>query len=396
MTAFTTAANADSIASTSPLRVPIMTFIAGIGDNVRKEFAASDSTAGELYRSGKLELIDIPLPQLVGNKQDPLHGPSMEDPGRPIWNLTPEQRRIVEQATIVMMDSHGGGPVFLAPKENLPEDKQHILGNVKWVQATYAGVEMYLNLLPKGPNALPVEQLPKFTLTRAGGMMPRIMAQYVLGYLTMIERKLLEAKEFQSQRDYARVEMISFRPAQSVTVGILGLGDIGQYTGKMLRSCGYKVTGFKRHVSAQDVADLAECADHVTTSLEEVLANSDYLVNLLPSTSATRYVLNETNLELCRERSPVFINIGRGDVISEKTLIDALNKGTLSRAVLDVFEQEPLPKESKLWEHPSVLLTPHVSGKVFPEDVAVKFLDNFNRYLNGEPLAYEVDWTKGY
>ncbi|GMF59863.1 unnamed protein product [Phytophthora fragariaefolia] len=373
-----------------------MTFIAGIGDNVRKAFAASDSPAGQLYRSGKLELLDIPLPQLVGNKQDPLHGPSMVDPGRPVWNLTPEQQSIVEQAQIVMIDSHGGGPVFMAPKENLPEDKQHILGNVKWVQATYAGVEMYLNLLPKGPNALKGDQLPKFMLTRAGGIMPRIMAQYVLGYLTMLERKLIKGMQFQSNRDYARVEMISFRPAQSVTVGILGLGDIGQYTGKLLRLCGYNVLGFKRHVSAQDVADLAECADHITTSLEEVLAKSDYLVNLLPSTSATRYVLNETNLELCREHSPVFINIGRGDVISEKTLIDALNKGTLSRAVLDVFEKEPLPKESELWEHPKVLLTPHVSGKVFPEDVAAKFLDNFNRYLQGVPLTYQVDWTKGY
>jgi phosphoglycerate dehydrogenase-like enzyme len=396
MTAFTTSANADSSSAAAPLRVPIMTFIAGIGDNVRKTFAASDTLAGELYRSGKLELPDIPLPQLVGNKQDPLHGPSMEDPGEPRWNLSPEQQAIVEQAEIVMIDSHGGGPVFLAPKENLPADKQHILSNVKWVQATYAGVEMYLNLLPKGPHALSADQLPKFTLTRAGGMMPRIMAQYVLGYVTMIERKLLEAKEYQSKRNYARVDMISFRPAQSVTVGILGLGDIGQYTGKMLRSCGYKVLGFKRHVSAKDVAELSECADRVTTSLDDVLAQSDYLVNLLPSTGATRYVLHEANLELCRARSPVFINIGRGDVIAETTLVEALNKGQLSRAVLDVFEKEPLPKDSELWAHPSVLLTPHVSGKVFPEDVAAMFLDNFNRYLQGEPVRYQVDWAKGY
>ncbi|KAG7392990.1 hypothetical protein PHYPSEUDO_013478 [Phytophthora pseudosyringae] len=389
-------AHADATSSASPLRVPIMSFIAGIGDNVRKAFAASESPAGQLYRSGQLELVDIPLPQLVGNKQDPLHGPSMEDPGRPIWTLTPEQQSVVEQAEVVMIDSHGGGPVFLAPKQNLPEDKQHILSNVKWVQATYAGVEMYLNLLPKGPNAMAADELPTFTLTRAGGMMPRIMAQYVLGYVTVIERKLLEAKEYQSKHDYARVDMISFRPAQSVTVGILGLGDIGQYTGKMLRGCGYQVLGFKRHVSDKDVAELADCADRITTSLDQVLAASDYLINLLPSTSATRYVLNETNLELCRAHSPVFINIGRGDVVSERTLLDALDKGLLSRAVLDVFEQEPLPKESALWDHPSVLLTPHVSGKVFPEDVAAMFLDNFNRYIQGEPVRYKVDWTKGY
>uniref|UniRef100_A0AAV1V5I9 D-isomer specific 2-hydroxyacid dehydrogenase NAD-binding domain-containing protein n=1 Tax=Peronospora matthiolae TaxID=2874970 RepID=A0AAV1V5I9_9STRA len=222
------------------------------------------------------------------------------------------------------------------------------------------------------------------------------MAQYVLGYVTMIERKLLEAKEYQLNHVYARIDMINFRPTQSVTVGILGLGDIGQYSGKMLRSFGYNVLGFKRRVSKHDMAVLAECADHVTTSLDEVLAESDYLINLLPSTNATRYVLNETKLELCRSRKPVFVNIGRGDVISEKTLVDALNKGTFSRAVLDVFEKEPLPKDSPLWDHPSVLLTPHISGKVFPEDVAAMFLDNFNRYLKGEPVRYKVDWEKGY
>ncbi|OWY92573.1 Glyoxylate/hydroxypyruvate reductase A, partial [Phytophthora megakarya] len=285
-----------------------MTFMAGVGASVRKEFAASNSPAGELYRSGKLELIDIPLPQLVGNIQDPLHGPSMEDPGRPVWTLTPEQQSIVEQAEMIMTDPAGGGPVFLAPKENLPEDKQKIFSNVKWVQSTYAGVEPFLRLLPKD---LKTDELPKFTLTRAGGVMPRQMAQYVLGYVTVIERKLFKAKENQSNCDYSRVDMINYRPAQSVTVGILGLGDIGQYTGKMLRNFGYKVLGFKRRVSAQDVADLADCADEIVTSLDEVLAKSDYLVSLLPSTSATRYLLNETNLDLCRERSPVFINIGR-------------------------------------------------------------------------------------
>ncbi|KAG7397553.1 hypothetical protein PHYBOEH_000556 [Phytophthora boehmeriae] len=371
------------------MRVPIATFINGIGDNVRKEFAASPTPAGELYRSGKLQLLDIPLPRLVGNKQDPLNGPSMEDPGEPKWDLTAEQQRIVEEAEIILIDAAGGGPIFLDPKGNLPKDKQHLLDNIKWVQSTYAGVETYLHLLPTA------EHLPKFTLTRAGGMMPRIMAQFVLGYITMLERKLLEAKENQSKRDYRRVEMISYRPAQSVTVGILGLGDIGQYTGKMLRSFGYKVLGFKRHVSAEAIAELADCADDITSNLDDLLAKSDYLINVLPSTGATRYLLNEARLENCK-RSPVFINIGRGDVISEKALIEALDEGLLSRAVLDVFEKEPLPLESALWDHPKVLLTPHVAGKVFPEDVATMFLDNFNRYLKGEAVRYQVDWSKGY
>ncbi|KAG6576275.1 D-isomer specific 2-hydroxyacid dehydrogenase [Phytophthora cinnamomi] len=380
----------------SKLRVPVVSFLNGMGSAMRKEFAASSTPAGDLFRSGRLELVDVPVPKLVGNTQDPLNGHRMDDTGAPTWDITAEQQRVIEQAKIAVIDQHSGGPLLLTPEQSLPEDKRDILRNVEWVQGTYAGVEQYLNRLPHGQNALPVDQLPKFMLTRAGGFLPRIMAQYVFGYVTMLERMLLEARDFQSNRVYARERMIQFRPAQTVTVGILGLGDIGQGVGKMLRGAGYKVLGFKRHVGPELEMELATCADRVTPDLEEVLSMSDYLVNVLPSTNTTRYLLNEKNLELCRERKPVFINIGRGDVVAEKTIIDALDSGVWSRAVLDVFEEEPLPKESALWGHPSVLLTPHVSGYVFVEDVASMFVDNFNRYLRGDPVLYKVDWTAGY
>ncbi|KAL4159857.1 hypothetical protein PRNP1_000430 [Phytophthora ramorum] len=380
----------------SKLRVPIVSFLNGMGTAIRSEFAASSTPAGDLFRAGKLQLVDVPVPKLIGNTQDPLSGHKMDDTGAPQWDLTSEQQRVIEQAKIVVMDQHSGGPLFLTPEESLPKDKRDILRNIEWVQGTYAGVEQYLNRLPHGKNALPVDQLPKFTLTRAGGFLPRIMGQYVFGYVTMLERMLLEAIDFQRNRTYERERMIGFRPAQTVTIGILGLGDIGQGVGKMLRAAGYKVLGFKRRVNSQLDLALAACADRVTPDLDEVLSQSDYLVNVLPSTSSTRYLLNEKNLELCRECKPVFINIGRGDVVAEKTIIDALDNGVWSRAVLDVFEEEPLPRESALWAHPSVLLTPHVSGYVFVEDVASMFVDNFDRYLRGEPVLYKVDWTAGY
>jgi phosphoglycerate dehydrogenase-like enzyme len=380
----------------SKLRVPVVSFLNGMGSAMRKEFAASSSPAGDLFRSGGLELVDVPVPKLVGNTQDPLNGHKMDDSGNPRWDLTAEQQQVLEQAKIVVMDQHSGGPVFITPNESLPKDKRGILDNVEWVQGTYAGVEQYLNRLPHGNNALPADQLPTFTLTRAGGFLPRIMGQYVFGYVTMLERMLLEARDFQRKREYAREKMIQFRPAQTVTIGILGLGDIGQGVGKLLRAAGYKVLGFKRNISPELNAELASCADRITPDLDEVLAQSDYLVNVLPSTSSTRYLLTESNLELCRDKKPVFINIGRGDVVAEQTVIDALDKGVWSRAVLDVFEEEPLPKSSALWAHPSVMLTPHVSGYVFVEDVASMFVDNFNRYLSGEPVLYKVDWTAGY
>jgi phosphoglycerate dehydrogenase-like enzyme len=375
------------------LRVPIASFIRGVGDNVRQEFASSSSPAGKLFRSGALQFVDVPLPQLPGSTHESgFEDHQAADLLEPRWDLTPEQEAIVEQAQVVVMDSHAGGPVLLDPGTNLPAHKRHLLGNVEWVQGTSAGVETYLKLLSKGHNAQPL----KFQLTRGGGVMPKIMAQYVFGYVTLIERMLLEAKEFQNKREFARMELVNYRSAASVTVGILGLGDIGQGVGSMLRTAGYNVLGFKRHTSAEQAANLAFCADRITTDLDDVLVNSDYLVSVLPSTNATRYLLTEKNLQQCRSRCPVFINIGRGDVISEKTLLDALDHGVLSRAVLDVFEQEPLPRVSGLWSHPSVHLTPHVSGKVFPENVGPVLLNNFNHYLRGEPLEYVVDWAKGY
>ncbi|CAI5711385.1 unnamed protein product [Hyaloperonospora brassicae] len=378
------------------MHVPIVSFLKGMGSAMRKEFAASLTPAGDLFRSGALDLVDVPVPKLVGNRQDPLNGHAMDDAGAPAWDLTVEQQRAVGQAKVMVMDQHSGGPLFLAPEANLPKALCGILDNVEWVQGTYVGVEEYLSRLPHGENALTPDQVPQFTLTRAGGFLPRIMGQYVFGYVTMLERMLLEARDFQMNREYARQRLIQFRPPQTVTVGIMGLGDIGQGVGKMLKGAGYKVLGFKRRANSQLDADLSACADRVTSDLETVLSQSDILVNVLPSTSATRYLLNENNLTLCRERKPVFINIGRGDVVAEKTIVDALDNGTWSRAVLDVFETEPLPRESALWTHPSVLLTPHVSGYVFVEDVASMFVDNFNRYLRGEPVLYKIDWTTGY
>ncbi|RLN49278.1 hypothetical protein BBJ29_007492, partial [Phytophthora kernoviae] len=268
--------------TTSKLRVPIVSFLDGMGTAMRKEFAASSTPAGDLYRSGKLELVDIPTPTLLGNTQNPLNGHSMPPVDAPQWGLTPEQQCVIEQAKVVVMDQHSGGPVFLTPEESLPKDKRNILSNIEWVQGTYAGVEQYLNRLPHGKNALPKDQLPQFQLTRAGGFLPRIMGQYVFGYVTMLERMLFEARDFQRDGEYAREQLIRFRPAQNVTVGILGLGDIGQGVGKMLRAAGYKVLGFKRRISPEMHLELSSYADHITPDLDEVLSQSDYLVNVLP------------------------------------------------------------------------------------------------------------------
>ena len=154
----------------------------------------------------------------------------------------------------------------------------------------------------------------------------------------------------------------------NLTIGILGLGDIGQTLAQACKALGMTVWG----VGRRDKSDRQELVDHYTTlsRFPEVLQSCDYVCNILPSTTATKNLLSGNVLESGKDKRPVFINIGRGDVIDEKSLIHALNEGWISGAILDVFEVEPLPKESALWKMPQVIITPHVGAVSFPEEVS--------------------------
>lgn len=154
-----------------------------------------------------------------------------------------------------------------------------------------------------------------------------------------------------------------------LSIGILGLGDIGKAMAKACKSLGMTVWG----VGRQEKSDKLAFVDQYRTlyGLPEVLQSCDYVCNILPSTPATKYLLSGSVLESGKDSHPVFINIGRGDIIDEKSLIHALNQGWISGAVLDVFETEPLPRESPLWSIPNVVITPHIAGMFFPEEVIV-------------------------
>ena len=154
-----------------------------------------------------------------------------------------------------------------------------------------------------------------------------------------------------------------------LSIGILGRGDIGKAVAKACKALGMKVWGIGRRERSADVPSFV---DHYTTasSLPEVLQSCNYICNILPSTPATKHLLSGNVLESCKDNHPVLINVGRGDVIDEKSLVQALNQGWISGAILDVFEVEPLPKESVLWNMQQVVITPHVSALSFPHEVS--------------------------
>ncbi|OQS00608.1 D-isomer specific 2-hydroxyacid dehydrogenase [Achlya hypogyna] len=253
--------------------------------------------------------------------------------------------------------------------------------NLKWMQSTFAGVEALLN-----------QEKRNFALTRAGGIMGTHMAQYVLGWIIAKERHFLHAVQFQAKREFRPLEM-RYRHFKDVTVGILGFGDIGMAIGKLVFNAGFRVVGLKRDVAHHAGVD---CGIEVSESLEHVLSRADYVVNVLPSTPVTRHCLSGDVLRACAKKKACFINVGRGDVIDEGSLLNAFKRKWLSSAVLDVFAAEPLPVDSSLWAHPLVTITPHVAALSMAEDVADVFLKNLWLYLSNSTLSYLVEWERGY
>jgi phosphoglycerate dehydrogenase-like enzyme len=140
--------------------------------------------------------------------------------------------------------------------------------------------------------------------------------------------------------------------------------------------------------------------DHVEhiyqpAELDQFLPQLDYLVLVLPDTSETRHFISRNELALMKDSS-VLINVGRGVTVDQNDLIAALQTGIIGGAILDVFEDEPLPSDNPLWNMENVVITPHNSAFSFPDQVAAIFSENYLRFVDGLPLRYEVDIKRGY
>lgn len=154
-----------------------------------------------------------------------------------------------------------------------------------------------------------------------------------------------------------------------------------------------KVVVFKR----ETLKNIPEEVDELYSSdnFLKFFENVDYIVNTLPSTKQTKGLLSGKVLKSCKN-SPVLINVGRGNVIDEKSILNSLENKWISKAILDVFEIEPLPKESLLWKHPDVIVTPHIAARTFAKDISKLFIENMERYMNEQELKYQVDFKRGY
>ena len=212
------------------------------------------------------------------------------------------------------------------------------------------------------------------------------MAQYSLLALLAHQRHLWRFAEQQSQALWRQAVPLSIGP-----VGILGMGEIGCCIAERLLANGYAVHGWSR--SPKQIKGVV--CHHGDQGLVDLCQQADALVVVLPLTEQTRGLINHEFLANCRDNL-LLINIARGALLDESALLAALDSGKVARAVLDVFEREPLEPSHAFWTHPAVVVTPHVAGLTNPKTATAQIADNYRRLLAGQPLQRLVDRQRGY
>ena len=249
---------------------------------------------------------------------------------------------------------------------------------LKWIQATWAGVEPLLDPALRRD----------YTLTNARGVFGGLMSEYVFAYLLAHERRLLD--KYRSQRE-GRWDKTAPGTLRGKQIGLLGVGTIGAAVARTAKHFSMRVKGYTRE--SEGCADVD--AYYHGDRLREFAADLDYLVAVMPATARTRRLVDGDFLRALPARA-VFVNPGRGGVVDEEALASALQEGRLAGAVLDVFQHEPLPPDHFFWRTPNVLITSHTAALSFPEDIAPVFIENYRRLLRGEPLQHRVDFERGY
>jgi phosphoglycerate dehydrogenase-like enzyme len=274
--------------------------------------------------------------------------------------------------------SHGASIDLALGEPSLLRKVISELTAVRWTQSTWAGVEPLLDRSLRRD----------YTLTNARGVFGGLMSEYVFAYALAHERKLLDKYRAQLERRWDPTPPGSLRDK---SIGLLGVGTIGAAIAGKAKAFGMRVNGYTRASEESHDVDAYFHGDQ----LARFAADLDYLVCVMPATRRTRGLVDAAFLSALPPRA-VFINPGRGGVVDEAALAAALRERRLAAAVLDVFQQEPLPIDHEFWRTPNLLITSHTAALSFPEDIAPIFIDNYRRLLRGEPLRYRVDFDEEY
>lgn len=252
------------------------------------------------------------------------------------------------------------------------------LPNLKWVQATSAGVERLMDPSLRRD----------YTLTNAKNVFGESMSEYVFGYMLFFKKRIRARVLAQRAKKWDDEDGGVLR---GKTLSLLGVGSIGAHLAKTAKHFRMNVRGFTR--SSEDCRDVDEYFHN--PDILKFVDGLDYLVSVLPRTENTNQIVNAELLNSLPSHT-VFINVGRGNAVDNSALVDALNSKKIAAAVLDVTSPEPLPEDHPFWETDNLFLTFHTSAMSYPEDMVNIFIENYRLYLEGKPMNHQVDFERGY
>jgi glyoxylate/hydroxypyruvate reductase len=253
------------------------------------------------------------------------------------------------------------------------------LTSLKWIHSVWAGVERLVPLARE--RALPLVRLHDPELART-------MAEAVQAWTYYLQRDM---PAYAASQRATVWQPRPYRAPSETTVTLVGLGELGSAAAARLLDAGFRVRGWSR---TQKHIPGVECYVGLSV-LGTSIANADIVVLLVPLTPETKGLFN-TSTFAAMKRGASLINFARGAVIVRDALVDALNSGQLQHAVLDVFEQEPLPADDPLWRHPAVTVLPHISAPTNRRTAAKIVADNIRRYRADGELPALVDLGRGY
>ncbi|GAB4005877.1 D-2-hydroxyacid dehydrogenase [Glycomyces albus] len=261
-------------------------------------------------------------------------------------------------------------------------DAWHAADRLRWVHMASAGVD---------PVMFPGLRDSDVVLTNSRGVFDTPIAEYVLGVVLAFAKDFARSLRLQDQARWLHreTERIEGRHAM-----VMGTGPIGRAIARMLRAAGMRVTGIGRTARADD-PDFGVV--HASSELTDRLPEADYVVSVAPLTEQTKGVF-DARAFAAMKTSARFINVGRGELVSTGDLIAALRANEIAGAALDVFDAEPLPADSPLWNMENVVVSPHMSGDVvgWRSILVERFIENFERWRAGRPLLNVVDKRLGY
>lgn len=253
----------------------------------------------------------------------------------------------------------------------------------KWVQVWSAGVDR-----------LPLEAFQKkgIWLTNASGVHSIPITEHIFAMILGFVRNLHHAVRQQSRSTWDTAG--TFTELAGKTIVIVGVGQIGRHAAQVAKAFGMRTIGVRNSGDPAPHIDVMYKVDELT----EALSQGDYIVNILPLTPLTTHIFDREKFAAMKD-SAFFVNVGRGQSVVTDAMVEALQSGKLAGAGLDVFEEEPLPKDHPLWSEDNVIITPHKAGDTdrYTERVMDIFLDNLEAYVQGRPLHRNViDYEKSY